>query len=802
MKDAEKSVEKSSSKIEKKFGVLGKSVQDVEKNVDDVNKTLKQVPSTDVEKTESAFEKLKRKIQETKENTEELNSTVESMDSKLEKLQGVAVKGFAAIGTGLTTVAGISINTASNIDSAMSKFAATTDLASGNLESYEEILKGIYYNNYGESFDDIATAMSSVSQQMGEMDDVEFQNVTEGLLVLRDTFDMDFNETLRGTNQLMKQFGLSSDEALDLMTRGAQMGLNYTDELGDNVSEYAGKFAQAGYSADEYFQLLKNGTRGGAYNLDKVNDAINEVTTRLADGTIADSLDRFSSGTHEVFRAWQNGEATQKDVIDSIVDDIANCENEQQKLNMAATAFGTMGEDANADFVVALRSTGDAFKDVGGTMDEVKDTAGESLEQMFGKLKRSAEQFISPLGDQFLPVIKEIVGNVTDFLDNADPNDLIAGIGGVAAALAGVATAAAAARGALALFNAINFVNSAGGLAAMFSGLAGSIGAVVTTIAPFVAGATAVIAVIALISAAVIQLWNDSEEFREGVTTIIEELQEIFQNLWETILQPIFENLMQVLNDIWVNGIQPLWETFKQFINDLTVKFSELLAAVSPIVNWFITYFGPMLVNVFNNVANVFGSVVNTILNVAGALLKNIGQVIGGVIDVFTGIIEFITGIFTGDWEKAWQGIVDIFGGIFETIGGLVAAPINGVIGLINGVIDAVNSLSIDIPDWIPVIGGQHFGVDIPTIPYLEKGGILKKGQVGLLEGSGAEAVVPLDKNKAWIRAVAKDMVQFTEPVQRNFNQTNNFYQAVETPAEYARAMRLQMRYGLAGAKK
>ena len=469
---------------------------------------------------------------------------------------------------------------------------------------------------------------------------------------------------------------------------------------------------------------------------------------------------------------------------------------------MAATAFGTMGEDANADFVVALRSTGDAFKDVGGTMDEVKDTAGESLEQMFGKLKRSAEQFISPLGDKLLPVIKEIVGNVTDFLDNADPNDLIAGIGGVAAALAGVATAAAAARGALALFNAINFVNSAGGLAAMFSGLAGSIGAVVTTIAPFVAGATAVIAVIALISAAVIQLWNDSEEFREAVTTIIEELQEIFQNLWETILQPIFENLMQVLNDIWVNGIQPLWDTFKQFINDLTVKFSELLSAVSPVVNFFITYFGPMLVQIFNQVANVFGSVVNTILNVAGALLKNIGQVIGGVIDVFKGIIEFITGIFTGDWEKAWQGIVDIFGGIFETIGGLVAAPINGVIGLINGVIDAVNSLSIDIPDWIPVIGGQHFGVDIPTIPYLEKGGILKKGQGGLLEGSGAEAVVPLDKNKAWIRAVAKDMVQFMEPVQSNFNQTNNFYQAVETPAEYARAMRLQMRYGLAGAKK
>ena len=154
---------------------------------------------------------------------------------------------------------------------------------------------------------------------------------------------MDFQETLRGVNNLMYQYGLSSEEAFDLFTKGAQEGLNYTDELGDNVSEYVGNFKQAGYSADEYFQLLKNGSENGAYNLDKVNDAINEVKNRLGDGTIEKNLTLFSSETQKVFKEWQKGDASMKDVIDRIVQDIKECTNEQEALTMAATCFWNDG---------------------------------------------------------------------------------------------------------------------------------------------------------------------------------------------------------------------------------------------------------------------------------------------------------------------------------------------------------------------------------------------------------------------------------------------------------------------------
>ena len=121
---------------------------------------------------------------------------------------------------------------------------------------------------------------------------------------------------------------------------------------------------------------------------------------------------------------------------------------------------------------------------------------------------------------------------------------------------------------------------------------------------------------------------------------------------------------------------------------------------------------------------------------------------------IFTGITDFLTGVFTGNWKKAWQGIQSIFSGIWEGIKTAFKLPINWIIDGINSFIRGINK--IKIPDWVPAVGGKGF--NIKEIPRLEKGGILEKGQVGLLEGNGAEAVVPLDRNQAWINAVAQDM--------------------------------------------
>ena len=153
----------------------------------------------------------------------------------------------------------------------------------------------------------------------------------------------------------------------------------------------------------------------------------------------------------------------------------------------------------------------------------------------------------------------------------------------------------------------------------------------------------------------------------------------------------------------------------------------------------------------------------NSFFTKAGELVEKfsekISDVIEGVKGFFTGLIDFIKTNFTDKWKAAWEAVTDVFKEVMDLLGDIVKAPINAIITAINFVIkginalvDALNLFSIDIPDWVPGIGGKTFGFDldkIEEIPYLAKGGIVTQGSaiVGeagpeLLTVAGGRAIV------------------------------------------------------------
>ena len=186
------------------------------------------------------------------------------------------------------------VSSATSIDQAMNQFAASTGVSKESLDSYEETLKSIYTNNYGESFGDIADAMSAVAQQMGDLDQASLQNITESAFTLRDTFGYDINESVRAANAMMTQFGISGDDAMNLIATGAQNGLDFSGELLDSISEYSVQFAKVGLDADDMFAIMESGAESGAFNLDKVGDAIKEMSIRVVDGS-ATTQEGFSA---------------------------------------------------------------------------------------------------------------------------------------------------------------------------------------------------------------------------------------------------------------------------------------------------------------------------------------------------------------------------------------------------------------------------------------------------------------------------------------------------------------------------
>lgn len=233
-------------------------------------------------------------------------------------------------------------------------------------------------------------------------------------------------------------------------------------------------------------------------------------------------------------------------------------------------------------------------------------------------------------------------------------------------------------------------------------------------------------------------------------------------------IEELFTALWTVLQTIWQTIGQPIWD----MIQNCVTIVKDTFAAKMPEIETFVSQCFTDIQNFWNNnlkpCLDAIGNFIETVLAPAfqyvfeTVIWPVVDGVFQGIVDlwnntlkpVFTGITDFLTGVFTGDWEGAWNGIVGIVEGVFSGIVTAVKTPINTCIGIINNFISGLNNLSV--PDWVPGIGGNS--INIPLIPMLAEGGILEKGQTGFLEGNGAEAVVPLDRNQAWINAVANDM--------------------------------------------
>ncbi|MNC10635.1 hypothetical protein D3C75_583010 [compost metagenome] len=190
--------------------------------------------------------------------------------------------------------------------------------------------------------------------------------------------------------------------------------------------------------------------------------------------------------------------------------------------------------------------------------------------------------------------------------------------------------------------------------------------------------------------------------------------------------------------------------------------------------NWLKTTF-TNIKNVGIEAISALGSWLDT-FPLGQSLVHTVTGIVDGVKQVFGGIIEFFKGVFTGDWERAWDGIVNVFQGTFGMISTYAKAPLNAVIGLINTVIEKVNGISIDIPDWVPGFGGDKFGVNIPKIPQFALGTAYAPGGLALINERGGEirqtsrgdTIIPADKSEKMIDRMANAAIQVFMTIQGN----------------------------------
>ena len=686
------------------------------------------------------------------------------------------------------------------MDTIIAKTGATGDVADQLNDVYKRVSK-----QFVGDFSELGTAVGEVNTRFGATGD-DLEDLSIKFLRFSKLNGTNVNNSIDKVQSTMAAWGITTDNTgtfLDLLNKAGQDTGVSVDQLADSLKGNAAQLKEMGLSAADSAGFLanldKNGldTSGTLAGLKKaltnaakegkpMSTALSEVQDSILNAkdsteAITISTELFGAKTGAtIAEAVRSGKINFKQLGTSMKD---------FKGNVDTTFEAT--QDAPDKFALALQ----------GIRVDMAETAGKLLEKYAPQIEKGLEMASD--------AVETLFGWVDKFFTFMEKNGKT-----VLSILGGIVTAFVA-------FKAVTIVATAIGIfKTLFLTIKAGTGIFVALNAVMGLNPIAlIVAAIAGLIAAFVLLWNNCDEFREfwlnlwetikekavdiwenylkpvidaiveGVTwlwenvlsPIIEYVKEGFkllvegiQALWENILRPIFEKIGEIFTWLWENVFSPYLEnikkTFKLVFEGIQTLWNEVLKPVfekiGEIFSWLwekvlsptIGKIKDNFKNLFEGIQTVWNEILKPVFEKIGEVFKHIWEdvmipVINTMLTAFKNFADTIKGIFEGIWGAIKKIINGILGGM-ETLA-------NGVVGGMNKVIDAMNNLHFELPDWL---GGYSVGFNLDhlkevSLPRLLKGGILEKGQIGLLEGSGAEAVVPLEKNKQWIGAVVKELV-------------------------------------------
>ena len=730
-------------------------------------------------------------------NNDEANAAVAKTAKEVRKAQkefeelGAAATETAmnvgALAAAFATGIGVSaVSAADDLQAALNKLQAQTGATGADMAKFEESIMRLYRANAGQGFDDIAVAMSEVSRTTGVTGD-DLEKTTKNAIALRDTFDFGVNETARTANSLMKQFGISSDEAFEIMAQSAQQGANKNGDLLDTLNEYSGMFKAAGYTATEFGNILIQGAKDGAFSIDKVGDAVKESNIRLKDGskTSREAVQALGLNYDQIAGDFAKGGELAAKAYNTVVTNLDKIESPLAKNDAAVKLFGTQFEDLETTILKTLTNAGDYIdtsKNALGKINEVKyNTFTDALKGLGRMLKAD---LLIPLGKEMIPALKEVIDGVKESAPAIKEN-----LGGALKIVAGLFMGMAKAVGFVArnldiimpiLWGVVAAMTAQfviGTLIPMYKAwrittqgqtLAQAALNLVMNANPFGMVAMAIGALVA-VGILLWKNWDSVLAFAKKIWGAITKffmatmkyLKDLFIGVWEgikkaavvafnalkSIIMAYFTGYRLIITGIW-NGIKKavlaVWEGLK-------IAARAVFNAIRAVIVMYFNGYRNIIIAVWNGIKKSVVAVWNGIKNSAKSVWS-------GITSIFKTSVDNIKGFFTGmadTIKKAFNNIVDFIKIPLRAVFGVIDLFISGYENLINKVIDTINKFpTVDIPG-IGSVGFPEFDkVKFGRMPALAEGGTITRGGTVMVGEQGPEilnlpraaSVIPLDK--------------------------------------------------------
>ena len=730
-------------------------------------------------------------------NNEKANAEIYTTEKKakaaakeLEELSTQAAEMALTVGAAAAAfVAGIGVKAvmaADDLKKSMNLLQAQTGASGADMKQFEDSVMRLYKANVGEGFEDIARSMSEVSRTTG-LSGKELEKTTKNAIALRDTFELGVNETARTANSLMKNFGISADQAYTLIAQGAQQGANKNGDLLDTLNEYSVQFKALGFGAEEFTGVLIDGAKNGAFSIDKVGDAVKEFTIRSKDGSKAstEAFKKLGMNADDMTQAFAGGGEKAQIAFQQVTKAIAKIEDPVKKNAVGVALFGTQFEDLEAKAIEALgniQAKTDENADTLAKINDVKyDTFGEALAGLGRKI--NADFFI-PLGKKMIPALEKLIKTV----EEAGPK-MKEVFGGAIDVLAGLFVGLAKAIGFVVKHFNIFFpilVGVTAMIAAQF---------VIGTLIPMYKAWRATTVGMALAQAALnaVMALNPFHWIAIAIGVAIAAIVLLIMN-WDKVVKYLAK-AWKFIKDIFSKSLKFIVDiakkSFKSMKDSILSSWDAIKNAAKSVWDWIMSFFKTTIGKI---VAVLGGPITIGLAIIANweTIKSKATQIWNGIISFFTGAIEKIKSVFSGlksgiynIFESVWSNIKSVFDkianifkgfrgtleGLFDGLWDFIKSPLNLIISglnffikgyesMLNNVISAINSIpDIEAPDWL---GGGEFGipdlkkVTFAKIPGLAEGGSITKAGTVMVGEQGPEflnlprgaEVVPLDKQQ------------------------------------------------------
>ena len=277
-------------------------------------------------------------MEETQSGLTDLGKSTGGLKGSFDKLLPVvkAVGSALAIGAVLKD----SVGKANELAVATNNLAVKTGATKEEMTGLKDSIENIYAQNFGESFEDVANSLADVAQQTG-LTGIELENATINAIALRDSFGHETNESIRAVDMMMKQFGVTSEEAFNLIAQGSQAGLDKNGNLLDSINEYSVHFEQLGLDAEDMFNMLANGAEQGVFDFDRLGDAIKEfgIRSKVLDDS-GEAFEALGFNAEKMVQTFNEGGPQAEKALQDVIKALAECDDKVKQNELGVELFG------------------------------------------------------------------------------------------------------------------------------------------------------------------------------------------------------------------------------------------------------------------------------------------------------------------------------------------------------------------------------------------------------------------------------------------------------------------------------